>query len=69
MRRARVQRDDWGEEKLSGKRNCDHHESFGMRFVRECEVGSVRTIHDPQNSLKIAMNKKLGYVEGDWDLS
>lgn len=40
-----------------------------MRFVRECEVGSVRTIHDPQNSLKIAMNKKLGYVEGDWDLS
>jgi RimJ/RimL family protein N-acetyltransferase len=40
---------------------------LGVSFVRECGVDVVRTVHHPENSSMIALNKRLGYVEGQWD--
>ena len=40
---------------------------LGVSFVRECRVDVVRTVHHPENSSMIALNKRLGYVEGQWD--
>lgn len=37
--------------------------AFGMRFVRECGAGRVRTFHHPANASAISLNRRLGYVD------
>ncbi|MFE6780282.1 GNAT family N-acetyltransferase [Streptomyces sp. NPDC057702] len=42
--------------------------TYGMAFVREWGVPTVRTIHHPANASAIAMNRTMGFVdapEGD----
>ncbi|MEE1759932.1 MULTISPECIES: GNAT family N-acetyltransferase [unclassified Streptomyces] len=40
--------------------------TFGIGFAGICGVSTVRTVHHPANSRAIAMNRTLGYVDGDW---
>ncbi|MEU1309079.1 GNAT family N-acetyltransferase [Streptomyces cinnamoneus] len=41
--------------------------TFGMGFAGLCGVDRVRTIHHPANTGAIAMNRRLGYADADWD--
>jgi len=55
------------------KRNCRGRgiaismKTLGVEFVRECGVDIIRTVHNSRNTGIITMNKKLGYVEGNWN--
>ncbi|QKW50531.1 GNAT family N-acetyltransferase [Streptomyces buecherae] len=37
--------------------------TYGMAFVRECGLPTVRTIHHPANASAIAMNRRMGFVD------
>jgi RimJ/RimL family protein N-acetyltransferase len=41
--------------------------TYGMHFARLCGVDRIRTVHHPENTAAIAMNRRLGYVDADWD--
>ena len=40
--------------------------TFGIGFAGMCGVSLVRTVHHPDNTRAIAMNRMLGYVDADW---
>ncbi|GAA4694846.1 hypothetical protein GCM10023324_56980 [Streptomyces youssoufiensis] len=37
--------------------------TYGVAFVRECGLPTVRTIHHPANVSAIAMNRRMGFVD------
>ncbi|MFB7137767.1 GNAT family N-acetyltransferase [Streptomyces sp. NPDC056237] len=41
--------------------------TFGMGFARLCGVDRIRTIHHPANRSAIGMNRRLGYIDAEWD--
>ncbi|MFJ5720562.1 GNAT family N-acetyltransferase [Streptomyces sp. NPDC093149] len=41
--------------------------TFGMGFACLCGVDRIRTIHHPDNSIAIGMNRRLGYIDAEWD--
>ncbi|MFD9406392.1 GNAT family N-acetyltransferase [Streptomyces sp. NPDC059989] len=41
--------------------------TLGIGFAALCGVGRIRTVHHPANATVIAMNRKLGYVDAEWD--
>ncbi len=49
-----------------GRRIAPVMKVLGVSFVRECGVNVVCMVHDPENSSMIALNKRLGYVNGQW---
>ncbi|PIM69152.1 hypothetical protein CTU88_28780 [Streptomyces sp. JV178] len=40
--------------------------TFGIGFAGMCGVSLVRTVHHPDNTRAIAMNRTLGFVDADW---
>lgn len=41
--------------------------TFGIGFAGLCDVDKVRTVHHPDNKSAIGMNRRLGYVDAEWD--
>ncbi|MEV0023260.1 GNAT family N-acetyltransferase [Streptomyces atroolivaceus] len=41
--------------------------TYGIGFAGLCGVDRVRTVHHPANTGVIALNRRLGYVDADWD--
>jgi RimJ/RimL family protein N-acetyltransferase len=41
--------------------------TFGIGFAGLCGVDKIRTVHHPDNKGAIAMNRRLGYVDAEWD--
>ncbi|MFD9502769.1 GNAT family N-acetyltransferase [Streptomyces sp. NPDC060035] len=41
--------------------------TVGIGFADLCGVEKVRTIHHPANTSAIEMNRRLGYVDTEWD--
>ncbi|MFG2296253.1 GNAT family N-acetyltransferase [Streptomyces sp. NPDC048603] len=41
--------------------------TYGMGFAHLCRVNTIRTVHHPGNTTAIAMNRRLGYVDADWN--
>lgn len=39
----------------------------GIEFARTLGVSSIRTVHHPENTTIINLNRRLGYQDGDWD--
>ncbi|WEV27151.1 hypothetical protein OYE22_19575 [Streptomyces sp. 71268] len=37
--------------------------TYGMAFVRERGLPTVRTVHHPANVSAIAMNQRMGFVD------
>jgi GNAT superfamily N-acetyltransferase len=42
--------------------------TIGIGFAGLCGVDKIRTIHHPANTAAIEMNRRLGYVDAEWDL-
>jgi GNAT superfamily N-acetyltransferase len=40
--------------------------TFGIGFAGMCGVSLARTVHHPDNTRAIAMNRTLGFVDADW---
>ncbi|MER5757412.1 GNAT family N-acetyltransferase [Streptomyces sp. NPDC002088] len=41
--------------------------TYGIEFARLCGVDKIRTVHHPENMTAIEMNRRLGYVDAEWD--
>ncbi|HUZ25500.1 MAG TPA: GNAT family N-acetyltransferase [Streptosporangiaceae bacterium] len=39
----------------------------GIGFASLCGVNKIRTFHHPANTAAIEMNRRLGYVDAEWD--
>jgi RimJ/RimL family protein N-acetyltransferase len=39
----------------------------GIGFAGLCGVHLIRTFHHPANTAAIAMNRRLGYIDANWD--
>ncbi len=39
---------------------------LGIRFARDCGVETIYTLHDFENESAIGMNRRLGFVDTDW---
>jgi hypothetical protein len=38
-----------------------------VKFAGLCGVDMIRTVHHPANAAVIEMNRRLGYVDAEWD--
>lgn len=38
-----------------------------VEFARQLGVGTIRTVHHPGNVRMIRLNRRIGYVDADWD--
>jgi len=41
--------------------------TVGIEFACLCGVDKIRTAHHPANTAAIEMNRRLGYVDAEWD--
>lgn len=41
--------------------------AFGIGFASICGVDKIRTVHHPDNTAAIQMNRRLGYVDAEWN--
>jgi hypothetical protein len=41
--------------------------TIGIGFAGLCGVDKIRTVHHPANTAAIEMNRRLGYVDAEWD--
>jgi hypothetical protein len=41
--------------------------TVGIEFADLCGVDKIRTLHHPANTAAIEMNRRLGYVDAEWD--
>lgn len=41
--------------------------TVGIGFAGLCGVDKIRTVHHPANTAAIEMNRRLGYVDAEWD--